>query len=131
MARSKTNTQNSTKHAEHEDAADILNKLFFVYFAFFYFLWFLKWYLQEMLSYRLGTVNDFHWGFKPLLTYSKTHTYSTFIGEEKENICIYSLYPDHLEYEQNDRKVKISIFKMKVVIKRMIWIMNRMIGKWK
>jgi len=129
MARSKTNTQNSTKHAEHEDAADILNKLFFVYFAFFYFLWFLKWYLQEMLSYRLGTVNDFHWGFKPLLTYSKPHTYSTFIWEEKENICIYSLYPDHLE--QNDRKVKISIFKMKVVIKRMIWMINRMIGKWK
>jgi len=24
-----------------------------------------------MLSYRLGTVNDFHWGFKPVLSYSK------------------------------------------------------------
>ena len=24
-----------------------------------------------MLSYRLGTVNDFHWKFKPVLTYSK------------------------------------------------------------
>ena len=22
-----------------------------------------------MLSYRLGTVNDFHWGFKPVLSY--------------------------------------------------------------
>ena len=24
-----------------------------------------------MLSYRLGTVNDFHWGFKPVFRYSK------------------------------------------------------------
>jgi len=23
-----------------------------------------------MLNYRLGTVNDFHWGFKPVLSYS-------------------------------------------------------------
>jgi len=29
-----------------------------------------------MLSYRLGTVNDFHWEFKPVLSYSKTHTFS-------------------------------------------------------
>jgi len=29
-----------------------------------------------MLSYRLGTVNDFHWGFKPVLSYSKPHTFS-------------------------------------------------------
>ena len=31
---------------------------------------------QEMLSYRLGTVNDFHWEFKPVLTYSKPHTFT-------------------------------------------------------
>jgi len=37
-----------------------------------------------MLSYRLGTVNDFHWGFKPVLSDSKPHTFSTFFGEEKE-----------------------------------------------
>jgi len=37
-----------------------------------------------MLSYRLGTVNDFHWGFKPVLSNSKPHTFSTFFGEEKE-----------------------------------------------
>jgi len=37
-----------------------------------------------MLSYRLGTVNDFHWEFKPVLSYSKPHTFSTFLGEEKE-----------------------------------------------
>ena len=28
-----------------------------------------------MLSYRLGTVNDFHWGFKPVFRYSKPHTF--------------------------------------------------------
>ena len=38
-----------------------------------------------MLSYRLGTVNDFHWGFKPVFCYSKPHTSSTFIGEETDN----------------------------------------------
>ena len=27
-----------------------------------------------MLSYRLGTVDDFHWEFKPVLSYSKPHT---------------------------------------------------------
>jgi len=38
-----------------------------------------------MLSYRLGKVNDFHWEFKPVLSYSKSHIFSTFFGEEKEN----------------------------------------------
>jgi len=37
-----------------------------------------------MLSFRFGTVIDFHWGFKPVLSYSKHHTFSTFLGEEKE-----------------------------------------------
>jgi len=37
-----------------------------------------------MLSYRLGTVNDFRWEFKPVLSYSKPHTFSTLFGEEKE-----------------------------------------------
>jgi len=37
-----------------------------------------------MLSYRLGTVNDSHWEFKLVLSYSKPQTFSTFLGEEKE-----------------------------------------------
>jgi len=37
-----------------------------------------------MLSYRLGTVNDFHLEFKPVLNYSKLHTFSTFFGKEKK-----------------------------------------------
>ena len=61
----------------------------FDFFVHFYFILdFLKWLSLEMLSYRLGTVNDLHW----VLSYKKPHTFSTFIG------CIgykgiYSLYP--------------------------------------
>jgi len=68
-----------------------------------------------MLSYRLGTINDLHWKFKPVLSYSKRYTFSTFFGEEKEKKCIYSLQPGHLEAEQNDRKVKRSKIKKKWV----------------
>jgi len=44
-----------------------------------------------MLSYRLGTVNDFYSGFKPVLSYSKPHTFSTFFGEEKERRNAFNL----------------------------------------
>ena len=44
-----------------------------------------------MLSYRLGMVNDFHWGFKPVLSYSKPHTFSTSLGEEKERKNAFNL----------------------------------------
>jgi len=72
-----------------------------------------------MLSYRLGTVNDFRLGFKPVLSNSKPHTFSTYFGEEEEqNICIYSIHPGHLEAEQNDRKVKRSKITKKGVKKR-------------
>ena len=36
-----------------------------------------------MFSY-LGTVNDFHWGFKPVLSYSKPYTFSTFLEKKKK-----------------------------------------------
>ena len=39
---------------------------------------------RNLMSYRLGTVNNFHWEFKPVLSYSKPHTFSTFCGEDKE-----------------------------------------------
>ena len=59
------------KLLQHHDATDIKNIYIFVFFGifffiFFFYLLFLKGILQEMLSYRLGTVNDFHWGFKPV-----------------------------------------------------------------
>jgi len=40
-----------------------------------------------MLNYRLGTVNEKHWGFKPVFRCSKPHTFSTFSREEKEKKC--------------------------------------------
>ena len=63
-----------------------------------------------MLSDRLRTVNAFRWEIKPVLSYSKPYTFLTFLGEEREKKCNYSLQPGHLEAEHNNRKVKISKF---------------------
>ena len=65
----KTNTQNNTKNTKTQ-------QIFFVFFGFFFFnilfqLQFIKWFFQELLSHRRGTVNDLHWKFKPVLSYSK------------------------------------------------------------
>jgi len=38
-----------------------------------------------MLSYRLGTVKDVHWEFKPVLSFGKPLTFSTFLEEKKKN----------------------------------------------
>ena len=43
-----------------------------------------------MLSY-LGTINDFHWKFKPVLNYSKPHTISTFFGGDKNAFTLSNL----------------------------------------
>jgi len=39
----------------------------------------------RMLSYQLGMVNDFHWEFKPVLSYNKPHTFSACVGEDTNN----------------------------------------------
>jgi len=44
-----------------------------------------------MLNYRLGTVNEKHWGFKPVFRCSKPHTFSTFSAEAKEK-SVHSLF---------------------------------------
>jgi len=44
-----------------------------------------------MLNYRLGTINDFLREFKPVLSYSKPHTFSTVFGEEKERKNAFNL----------------------------------------
>jgi len=44
-----------------------------------------------MLSDRLGTVNDKHWEFKPVLSYSKPHTFSKKNGEEKDRKNAFNL----------------------------------------
>jgi len=49
-----------------------------------------------MLNYRLDTVNEKHWGFKPVFRCSKPHTFSTFSGEEKEKkMSIHSFQQGH------------------------------------
>ena len=44
-----------------------------------------------MLRYRLGTIKDFHWVFKPVLSYRKPHTFSAFFLEKKRNKCAFTL----------------------------------------
>ena len=58
-------------------------------------LYLLKMIYPSNVSYRLGTVNDLHLEFKPVLSYSKPHTYYTFIGGVIKMKCIYSLYLGH------------------------------------
>jgi len=80
MASTKTNTYNNTKHAEQKDVTDIHNTLFLCVLEFSIFLFFFRFlktnstHVYEMLSYRLGTVNDFYLGYKPALSYSKPQT---------------------------------------------------------
>jgi len=44
-----------------------------------------------VLSCRLGTANDFHCEFKPVLSYSKPQTFTTLFGEEKERKDAFNL----------------------------------------
>jgi len=63
------------------------------------------------LSYRLGTVNDFHWGFKPVLSYSKPHTFSTSLGEEKERKNAFNPTSNHLQPNQYYKFILFILFK--------------------
>ena len=38
-----------------------------------------------MLSYHLGTVNDFHWEFEPVSSYNKPHTFNVCPANLKKN----------------------------------------------
>jgi len=48
------------KHVEQQDATKIQTKMCFADFLILFMI-----YLMISSRYRLGTVNDFHWGFKP------------------------------------------------------------------
>jgi len=43
-----------------------------------------------MLNYRLGTVNEKHWGFKPVFRCSKPHTSQHFLKKKKK--CPFILF---------------------------------------
>jgi len=59
--------------------------VFFGFLFFFIFNFLLLKRPPKMLNYRLGTVNEKHWGFKSVFRCSKPHTYSTLSEEENEN----------------------------------------------
>jgi len=89
------NTQNITKHGVYKDSTDIKNNYFLCFSDFsggggIFNFHLLNGLLQKMLNYRLGTVNEKHWGFKPVFRCSKPHTFSTFSGEDKEKMSIHS-----------------------------------------
>jgi len=59
-----TNTRRTPRRNSHSEKNTI-----FCVFQIFLFLFIINDFffsLQEMLSYRIGTVNDFHGGFKPV-----------------------------------------------------------------
>jgi len=59
MARTKTNTQNNTKTRRIPWHNSFFTKsICIVFFGLFLIIYIFKWFLQEMLSYRLGTVNN-------------------------------------------------------------------------
>jgi len=51
---------------------------------FIFYFRFLKKNSPRNVGLRLGTVNDFYWAFKPVLSSRQPHTFSTFIGEEND-----------------------------------------------
>jgi len=75
-------------------------RILLVFFIFNFQL--LKGLLQKMLNYRLGTVNEKHWGFKPVFRCSKPHIFSTFFGEDKEKKCPF-------RGRKNDKNLYVSI----------------------
>ena len=63
---------------------------YFLFFFDFLFLIFnfqlIKGLLQKMLNYRIGTVNEKHWGFKQVFRCSKPHTFSTFKFNSQQEV---------------------------------------------
>jgi len=60
-----------------------------------------------MLSYRLGTVNDFHWGFKPVSAIANLTLIQHLLEKIKKNqLCINTLYLVHIEHKDKNVKKK-------------------------
>ena len=53
-----------------------------IFFHFYISLIFIKMIFQDMVSDRPGTVNDLPLEFEQVLSYRKTHSFSTLIGED-------------------------------------------------
>jgi len=81
MARTKTHrTSHNTEYTKTQQTYKEITIfcVFRIFLGFFIFNFqLLKGLLQNMLNYRLGTVNEKHWGFKPVFRCSKPYTFST------------------------------------------------------
>jgi len=98
------------KQVEHQETTFIKTIVCFSEFSFSSFLFIIpKWFLQEMLSYRLGTVNEFHLGFKPILSYSKPHIFLTFLEEKEKNMHLLSPTRDALQCHFNRNMWKLDL----------------------
>ena len=94
-----TKTHRYTTHEVYKDATYIKKKLFCVLWIFLFFIFnfqLLKGLLQNMLIYRLGTVNEIQWGFKPVFRCSKPHIFLTFVGEAKDRFPLSNMQTCHL-----------------------------------
>jgi len=91
MARTKTHRK--SQNTEYTKTQHTLRNNYFLccseFFGFFFNFIFN---FQKMLNFRLGTVNEKYWGFKPVFRCSKPHTFSTFFREEKEQKCPFTLF---------------------------------------
>jgi len=106
LARTKTNTQNNTKTRRtlrHNRQLE-KNTMFCVYRIFLFYLSFLQWFIQAILSYRHGTVNDFHCGLKPDIA-NLTLTQHLWEKEIKE----ISPYPGHQNMNKRTEKWKRKV----------------------
>jgi len=54
-----------------------------------------------MLSYRLGTINDFNWGLNQFLAIANVAVSQHLMKKNKKK-KIYSRYPGYLEYNENE-----------------------------
>jgi len=88
-----------------------------------------------MLSYRLGTVKDFHWEFKPVLHFSKPHNFSSVFGEEKLRKSAFTDWPKNkiskrfvitLHWLQRHEYRLMYLRKLKHVLKQYLnyWIVS-------
>ena len=68
----------------------------FIIFSFDWYLFLLKWFFQEMLSYRPGTANDLHCGLNQFLLEQTVFLLHMCLRRKVQRI-IYSPFPGHLE----------------------------------
>ena len=57
-------THRKAQNTQNTKTQQTFSKNYFRFFLYFLYLWFLKWFLPEMLSFRLGTLIGVYTGFK-------------------------------------------------------------------